>query len=146
MGPWLIIGLGSPGSGAAPQNVGWPGRLRHTKKELEEKLRRQRANTFGRRWFEDYLAAQARALEKAEKAKSAKQREALEEAVEAADEAVDAAIEQGREVHDLTVALNAAASASRLTASIKHARNVVVLASTYEDDNDEETVELLLLH
>ncbi len=122
--------------------VGWIGKLRHTREELEEKLERQRANTFGRRWFNEYLAAQARALEKAKKTKSETQREALEEAVEAAAEAVDA----GREVPDLTAALNAAASASHLATSIKLARNVIEMALAYEENEDEEAIEMLLLH
>ncbi len=122
--------------------VGWIGKLRHTRKELEERLDRQRANTFGRRWFNEYLAAQAKALEKAEETESEPLREALEEAVEAAAEAVEA----GQEVPGLTAALDAAASASHLATSIRLARQVVEMALAYEENEDELAIEMLLLH
>ncbi len=128
--------------------VGWSPGFRHTRSELEQKLKRQKSGTFSRRWFDEYLRAEEAALERAEKTKSVKQREALEQAVEASAEAVSAAIDEGRELHDITVALNAAASASRVTASIKHAKAVLELARRAEQDaleDDDESV-LMLLH
>ncbi len=130
--------------------VGWPGRpgrFRHTRKQLEDKLRRQQADTFGRRWFEEYLAAERVALARADKAKSAKQREALEAAVEAADAALEEVIEDGR-IEELARILNAAASATRVTASIKLARAVVELSSraAQEASDDDDEAIMLLLH
>ncbi len=126
--------------------VGWIGKLRHGRKDLEERLDRQRANTFSRRWFREYLEAEAAALERAKEAKSAKQREALEEAVEAANEAVVEALDDGRSLEELTRSLNAAANATRVTASIRHAEEVKRLAAIAEWDDEEEAIELLLLH
>ncbi len=125
--------------------VGWIGKLRHTRKDLEERLAKQRANTFSRRWFNEYLEAEAAALERAKEAKG-KQRAALEEAVEAANEAVVEALDDGRSLEELTRSLNAAANATRVTASIRHAEEVIRLAALAEYDDDEETIELLLLH
>jgi predicted DNA-binding WGR domain protein len=123
--------------------VGWPGRLRHTRKELENRIKAQRANTFGRKWFEEFLDAQEAALAKAGKAKSEKQREALVEAVAATQQ-----VDTEAEATALSALLAAAVNASRVTASIKRADEVVRLAARREldDEDDDEEAMMLLLH
>ncbi len=124
--------------------VGWVPGFRHTRKDLQERLSRQKSNTFSRRWFDEYLAAQAAALDRAENAKSAALRRALEDAVDAASEAVAKAIDNEQDIgDDLAKALNAAASASRATASIRLAQAVIDLAADEEEDDDEF---FMLLH
>ncbi len=129
-------------------SVGWSPGFRHGRKELEQKLKRQRSETFSRRWFDEYLKAEEAALERAAKSKSPKQREALEDAVTAASEAVAEALDDGRDIEALTRTLHAAANASRVTASIRLAQTVVALAKSAEAaalDDDDEAV-LMLLH
>ncbi len=129
-------------------SVGWSPGFRHGRKELEQKLKRQRSETFSRRWFDEYLKAEEAALERAEKTKSPKQREALEDAVNAASEAVAEAIDDGRDIEVLARALHAAAGASRITASIKLAGIVVELAKRAEQEalEDDDEAIMLLLH
>jgi hypothetical protein len=121
----------------------WDGRLRHKAEDLEERLRAQRGNTFGRRWYEDYLAA---ALAKAEEAKNERQAAALLEAVEAVSNEIDNAVAEDREPLDVAAMLRAATSATRATASIKHSAAIAkAIAQAWEDD-EEEVIEMLLLH
>jgi hypothetical protein len=118
------------------KKVGWG--FRHTQEELEARLRQQKTETFGLRWYDDYLAARAAAAKRLESTKSDPHRKALSEAVDAADEAIAPETVMG-----ITEMLKAAAGAKRLTASLKHARALADLA-LYDDD--EEVIEMLLLH
>jgi len=111
----------------AKKRVGWG--FRHTRKELEQRLRAQRGDRFSPKWFEDFLAARDALAERAE----ALQSELLHRA---ADDAADASI-------DVVPLLKAAASATRKTAALKHARAIIDAA---EYDDDEEIIEMLLLH
>ena len=125
----------TPPTPPAKKKVGWG--FRHTREELEEKLRQQKAETFGLRWYDGYLAARAAAIRRVETTKSKPHREALVEAVDAADQAVTPEI-----IADIARMLEAAANAKRLTASLKHARALADLAY----DDDEEVIEMLMLH
>jgi hypothetical protein len=118
------------------KKVGWG--FRHTREELEEKLKQQKAETFGLRWYDDYLAARAAIVERVESTTSPNHRDALVEAIDAADEIVTI-----WNVTGVTEMLSAAAKATRITASLKHARMIVDYA---EYDDDEEVIEMLLLH
>jgi hypothetical protein len=113
---------------ATKKKVGWG--FRHTREELEEKLQQQKAETFGLRWYDDYLAARAAVVERVESTTSRHLREALVEAIDAADEIVTI-----WNVTGVTETLSAAAKATRLTASLKHARAIVDYeAFTYLND------------
>ena len=128
---------------ATTKKVGWG--FRHTREELEEKLARQRTHTFGRNWFQDFLAAREALAERAETL-NGKQRAIVQEAVAEASDALVDALQDGREIVDLTPLLMAAASATRMTAVIKHSRAVIDAARYAFEDDDEEAIELLLLH
>jgi hypothetical protein len=121
---------------ATRKKVGWG--FRHTRQELEAKLQQQKSETFGLRWYDDYLAARAAAIERIESTKSRPHREALVEAVDVAD-----AVVNPETVFDLARELKAAAGARRVTASLKHA---IVIAALASYDDDEEVIEMLLLH
>ena len=116
------------------KKVGWG--FQHTQEELEAKLKRQKAETFGPRWYDEYLAARAAVVGRVESTTSPNHREALVEAVDAADKMV-----APERAADIAQMLKAAAGAKRLTASLKHARAIV----DYDDD-EEEVIEMLLLH
>ena len=118
-------------------------RRRHTPEELEGKLARQKENTFGRRWFDDYIAAQNAALARARDTKSERLREKLEEAVTATSQEVADAIDEGRAPIDFNAALNAAANAKRTSAAIKHSETVLHLVN--EEYDEEEDIAILLL-
>jgi hypothetical protein len=118
---------------ATKKKVGWG--FRHTREELEAKLRQQKAEAFGLRWYDDYLAARATVVERIERTTSPNHREALVEAVDAADEIVTL-----WNVAGVTGMLSSAAKATRPTASLKHARAIV------DYDDEEEVIEMLLLH
>src|SRR5271169_371600 len=102
--------------------VGWdidvPVRRRRTPEELERKLKQQRDDTFGRRWFDDFLKAETAAQARAQNTKSEPQREALDSAIEAASREVDQAIDEGRvdgTTEAIILALAAAGHAKRTT-------------------------------
>jgi hypothetical protein len=118
---------------ATTKKIGWG--FRHTREELAEKLRQQKTETFGLRWYDDYLAARAAVVDRVESTTSPNHREALVEAVDAADRMVTP-----ERAMDLAWTLNATAKATRMTASLKHARAIV------DYDDDEEVIEMLLLH
>jgi hypothetical protein len=125
---------------ATKKKVGWG--FRHTKEELEERFRQQRNQSLSRRWFDDFLEALEALSERAEKLTD-KQRGIVQQAVAEASGALAEALEDGREVH-LTPLLLAAAFATRVTAVLKHSR-AVIDAARY-DDEEEELIEMLLLH
>lgn len=118
-------------------------RLYHTAEDLERRLEEQRGNTFGVKWYESFIEATEAAAAKAEEAKSAAQRIALEKAVEAAEEIVT---ERPQFAEEALFALQAAVNATRATAIIKHANRVAELARMYAYYQDEEDIEMLLLH
>jgi hypothetical protein len=142
LGFW--IGGISGSAGTTPAVVGWPGRQRrrHKIEDLERSLQQQRANTFGRHWFSEFQEAQQAALDKAKKAKSKAQREALIDAVAAVQDIE--VIED--DIAELTRLFSAAAGAGRVTASLKHTRKILDFALIREAEDEEEAIELLLLH
>lgn len=146
----------SPAAVIAPR-VGWPRRIK--REELERRLKEQRDNTFGRRRW-----AELKALEAAEEAasrlaietESKAQRKALEAAAQAARDTARAAAEAQslpvRAIDALTLALEAATSATRIKVSLDEAKRAVGLANAVmaelrrlEDDADEEEAIVLLL-
>lgn len=158
LAPW-VGGAGSSGTATHPA-VGWPAR-RIKRAELERRLQEQRDNTFGRRrWAE--LKALATAEEAASRlaieTQSKSQRKALEAATQAARDTARAATEAqafpAAQIDALTLALQAAASATRIKASLDEARHAVVLANALmaelqrlaDQDDEEEAVALLLMN
>ena len=127
---------------AASKVVGWG--YRHTRQDLEERLKRQRQNTFGRQWFDEFMEAREALAERAETLND-KQRAIVQEAVAEASDALVDALQDGREI-DLAPLLMAAASSTRITAVIKHSRAVIEAARYAAEDDDEEVIEMLLLH
>lgn len=128
----------------AAKHVGWIGKRRHDPKELERRLKAQQGNVFGRKWFDEFLAATEAAIERAERTRSERHKQALYDAVNAASDAAANAIDGEFEPPSaVMLALNAAACASRVTASIRHAQAVAMLAM---EENDDEEALMLLLH
>lgn len=156
LAPW--VGGASAGTPViAPKVVGWPRRIK--REELERRLKEQRDNTFGRRRWAELKALEAAeeaasrlAIETASKA----QRKALEAAAQAARDTARAASEAQsvpvQAIDALTLALEAATSATRIKVSLDEAKRAVGLANAVmaelrriEDENDEEEAIVLLL-
>lgn len=136
-------------AGAVAQKVGWfiewNQRLRHDPEELERRLQAQRG--FGLRKYEEMIAAHSAAVEAAQVSKSEKRAAALTQAAEAAEELLENALGEAEFVPDfdrVIAELNAAVSATRATAAIKHAELAIRLAREW--DEDEEEAIMLLLH
>jgi hypothetical protein len=119
--------------------VGWMPRW-HDPEELEERIKRRRANTFGPKWFDEFLKE---TLAKAAEVKSEPQREALVKAARAVAEAAQT-IEPER-LSDAVAALQRSLGASRVTASIKNAEIAVVLAKQSAEDDDDDDIAVMLL-
>lgn len=125
------------------KTVGWHPSwgFSHDPAELERRLKKQRGVSSA--WFDDFMAAERAALERVNLSKSAKQKAALDTAAAKVYAAVEDAIAHEWEPPLAMIALlAAAASATRLTASIKHSETIVRMA---EQDDEEETL-MLLLH
>lgn len=116
--------------------VGWMPEwgFRHDPAELERRLAAQKSE---RRWYDDFLAAAKAVRVRANTTKSEKQRRALIYAAELAADAVAEAIAEEREAPPALIAeLAAAAGASRVTASIRHAETVIAMVAEWEDEDE----------
>lgn len=116
-------------------HVGWG--FRHKRKELEQRLKRQRDDTFGRRRFEELLA-EAAAKADAEKNKAA--RKALKRAIREA-QSVDV---ETADLGPLMAALEAATGATRTKERLQAARDLLEAAEMQLENDDEEALWLLL--
>lgn len=155
---WASFAGRLPAAVVVPPRVGWPGH-RIKREELERRLKEQRDNTFGRRRWAELKALEAAeeaasrlALETASKA----QRKALEAAAQAARDTARVASEAQslpvQAIDALTLALEAATSATRVKVSLDEAKRAIGLANAVmaelrriEDENDEEEAIVLLL-
>lgn len=136
--------LGRVGVKATKKHVGWmpEWRFRHDPAELERRLKAQKESAFGPEWLDRFLAAEEAASKRIAEAKTAAHRAALEAAIEQVAARVFEAIDAGAAAPEsLILELEAAASAHRATASIKHAEYVAYLAAA---EDDEEAIFLLL--
>ena len=123
-------------------NVGWMPEwgsgLRHDPQELEQRLKAQREGAFGRRRFDELVAE---AEQKAAELKSKPAKAALQRAIDAVQEAVESEPDDR-----FTDALEAAVLASNASRTIKQAQIVYEMAMAALDEEEEEDIELLLLH
>ncbi len=106
---------------------------------------------FSRKYYDEMRAAEAAALAALKAAsvrKRVEQQEALARAARAAQEALDAVQEQDTEVDlaPLTRALDAAVGAKNFATSLKRAQDAIDAAKAMMDEEEEEAIELLLMH
>ena len=134
-----LIPAVTPPTPPTTKKVGWMPEwgFRHAPAELEQRLKAQREGTFGRRRFEELIAE---AEQKAAELKSKPAKAALKRAIAAVQEAAETAPNDS-----LTDALEAAVLASNASRTIKQADALYAMAMAALDE-DEEDVELLLLH
>lgn len=121
-----------------------PPRLRHDPKELERVIQRQKDNTFGRRWFDEFLEAKEELAIAAKDAKDKAQRKALRQAARAVEEIAEAELD----FEPIAGVIQAAARTDSVKQTIdlaRHARDLVAAYQKYIDDQeDEREVEMLL--
>jgi hypothetical protein len=145
------IGGASDSSTAVPPHrvVGLPGKK--TRAELYGEIERRKKNRFGRKWWDEFLAAEAAALARADETSSKPLQRALERAVDVAGEAVEAASEDqpSQAAAELTALLRAAASATTFRKAITEANAAIamaeaIMAQLAEFEDEEEAIMLLL--
>ena len=121
------------------KKVGWMPQW-HDPEELEERIKRQKANTFGPKWFDEFLKE---TLAKAAEVKSEPQKKALVKAAKAVAEAAETV--EPSLLSDAITALQRSISASRVTASIKNAEIAVALIKRAAEDDDDDDIAVMLL-
>lgn len=140
------------------KRIGWPDTLRRRipRKKLEQLLKLQKDRTFGRKWFEEMEQAAlefAQAETQAARAEEARaKREAAYSVAIAARSAREAAerADEHYELNQLAAALQVARSSKNLADRLEAARYAMDWAAyikqKLDDEEDEEAVELLLMH
>lgn len=123
-------------------------RRRITREELDRRLKEQRDNTFGRRWFEEFQAAEQEVREAAALAKKKAARKALETAARAVAE-IAPRLDEQTDLVPITLALEAAADATKLKDTLAAAKRAVELLKAelqrLDDEEEDEVATLLLM-
>lgn len=154
---WRYGGL-SAGSTVTPapaaKKVGWPDTLRRRipRKDLERLLALQKDNTFGRNWFAEFEAAQRQFAKDEAAAARAEAEKAIRMAARDVRRAAEKADEERHqlELQELAAGLQLARQASQIADAIEaahwSAERARWLRKHLEDLEDDDEVEMLLLH
>ena len=120
--------------------VGWVERKFHDPAELEERIARQKDNTFGQRWYEEFREAQ---IELEAKAREAPKARRLKKIVKAVEQVPDAAVDY----EPLVRALKGAKSATTAKETLELSWRIdAIVKEMIADAQDEEESIMLLLN